>query len=308
VGYEWEAIQNTNVGVRYIHRNIGRVLEDIADRPMVAYDLGLPGVGSVEYILTNPDASTPTFAPELGAHFEDPVHNYDAVEFTVDRRLSGKWSAQASYRWSRLHGTFEGFYREDNGQSDPGITSLYDFPTNDPSYTAIGTPQFGYRGDIRYLGALGEGPLPLDRPHQIKLYGNYLATEQLSFGIGWQMVSGKPLTAFAANPNYQSGGEIPEGPRGSGFETIDGFKTRSPFESQVDAQAAYVVRFGTRRLTLLADAFNLFNQKRTVDYDAWTELAPGVENPDFGKPISQLTGGPQFQQPFALRLGARFEW
>jgi hypothetical protein len=33
-----------------------------------------------------------------------------------------------------------------------------------------------------------------------------------------------------------------------------------------------------------------------------------VPNPDFGKPVSQLVGGPQYQAPFALRLGARFEW
>jgi outer membrane receptor protein involved in Fe transport len=308
LGYEWEAMPNTSVGVRYIHSYIGRVLEDVADRPMVAYDLGLPGVGSVEYILTNPSVDTPTFAPELGAHFEDPVHNYDAIEVTMDRRLTGKWQGSASYRWSRLNGTFEGFYREDNGQSDPAITSLYDFPTNDPSYTAIGVPQFGYSGDIRFLGALGEGPLPLDRTHQVKLYGNYIFTDAFAVGIGVQAVSGKPLTAFAANPNYQSGGEIPEGPRGSGFETIDGFKTRTPFEFQVDAQASYVLRFGERRMTILADAFNLFNLRRTVDYDAWTELAPGVPNPDFGKPVSQLVGGPQYQAPFALRLGARFEW
>jgi hypothetical protein len=72
---------------------------------------------------------------------------------------------QASYRYARLRGTYEGFYRDDNGQSDPGITSLFDFPTNDPSYTSIGVPQFGFTGDVRFLGALGEGPLPLDRPH-----------------------------------------------------------------------------------------------------------------------------------------------
>ena len=87
-----------------------------------------------------------------------------------------------SYRWSRLHGSFEGFFREDNGQSDPGITSLYDFPTNDPSYTAIGGPQFGYQGDIRYLGALGAGPLPLDRPHQFKIVGNRAFDNGLSAG------------------------------------------------------------------------------------------------------------------------------
>ena len=62
-------------------------------------------------------------------------------------RTTGRCSG--SYRWSRLWGTYEGFYRDDNGQSDPGIGSLFDFPTNDPSYTAIGVPQFGYRGDVR---------------------------------------------------------------------------------------------------------------------------------------------------------------
>lgn len=309
VGYEWEAIANTSVGVRYIHRGIGRVLEDVAAFPMVGYDLHLEGADSVEYILTNPTAETPTLAPELGAAFEDPVHSYDAVEFTLDRRFAGKWSAQASYRWSRLNGTFEGFYREDNGQSDPGITSLYDFPTNDPSFTEIGVPEFGYVGDIRYLGELGKGPLPLDRPHAIKIYGNYAVTDALAFGVGLNANSGKPLTPLAANPNYQSGGEIPEGPRGSGVETIDGFQERTPFEFQVDAQASYAIRFGeTRRITLLADAFNLFNLKRTIDYDAWTELSPGVPNPDIGSPISQLIGGPQFQLPFALRVGARFEF
>ena len=81
-----------------------------------------------------------------------------------------------SYRWSRLRGNFEGFYRDDNGQSDPGISSLYDFPTNDPTYTSIGVPQFGYPGDIRFLGD-PNGILPLDRPHQVKLYGNYIVRQ-----------------------------------------------------------------------------------------------------------------------------------
>src|SRR5262249_26957907 len=147
-------------------------LEDVAPFPMAAYDLGLPGTDSVEYTLTNPSSSTP-IAPSaafLGAKFDDPVHKYHAVEVTLNRRFFNNWSAMASYRWSRLRGNFEGFYRDDNGQSDPGITSLYDFPTNDPSYTAIGVPMFGYRGDIRNLGD-PNGILPLDRPHQVKLFG-----------------------------------------------------------------------------------------------------------------------------------------
>jgi hypothetical protein len=57
-----------------------------------------------------------------------------------------------SYRWSRLRGNYDGFYRSDNGQSDPAWTSLYDFPTNDPSYATVGGPVYGYQGDIRFLG------------------------------------------------------------------------------------------------------------------------------------------------------------
>jgi outer membrane receptor protein involved in Fe transport len=308
LGYEVEAFPGANVGIRYIRRTIGRVLEDVAAAPVVAYDLGLPGTRSVEYILTNPSPDTETIAPQLGARFEDPIHNYDAVELTLTGTFASRLTGTASYRWSRLDGTFEGFYREDNGQSDPGLTSLYDFPTDDPSYTAIGVPQFHYRGDIRYLGELGQGPLPLDRPHQVKVFGSFAATDALGIGIGVSTSSGKPLTPLASNPWYTNGGEIPEAPRGSGIETNEGFKKRSPMEFQVDAQASYAVRFGARRITLLADAFNLFNLRRPIDYNSWTELSFGDSNLDFGKPVSSLGSGPQFQAPFALRLGARFSW
>jgi outer membrane receptor protein involved in Fe transport len=306
-GFEYEAWPNVNLGVRYIHRNIGRVLEDVAPIPVAAYDLELPGTElGVAYVLTNPDASFPTSYPELGARFEDPQHDYDAVELTFDRRFSNNWSMLASYRWSRLHGTFEGFFREDNGQSDPGITSLYDFPTNDPSYATIGRDEFGYQGDIRYLGAAGAGPLPLDRPHQFKLSGNRMFGN-LSVGLALNMSSGKPLTAFEGLSPYGNTGEVPLTPRGDGFETVDGFTTRTPFESQVDVQAAYSLNFGNDRLTLLADVFNLFNQRRTIDYNNSVDYpAFGVPNPNFGTPTSANVAGQQFQRPFQVRLGIRY--
>jgi hypothetical protein len=308
VGIDREVLPNLSIGARYIWRNIGRVLEDVANVPMVAYDLDVPGVGSVEYILTNPSSQTPVFPGTefLGASFHDPAHTYQAVELTATRRGGSRWSLMGSYRWSRLRGNFEGFYRDDNGQSDPGITSLYDFPTNDPSYTAIGGAQFGYRGDIRFLGE--EGILPLDRPHQGKLFGT-LALDNWNFGLGVRVSSGKPLTPLAANPSYTNGGEIPEAPRGSGIQTIDGFRTRTPVESQVDFQAAYAFRRGARHeLTLVGEVFNLFNQRSTLDYDAFTELEFGVPNPDFGSPTSQNVAGPQFQAPRFFRLGLRFRF
>ena len=181
LGVEREIMPRTTFGVRYVHRNMPRVLEDVANCPMAAYELRATSsvCSSVDYILTNPSSATPVnpeavaLVPAFAAvKFDDPVHNYDAVEITLNRRGSN-WTAMASYRYSRLRGNFEGFYRDDNGQSDPGISSLYDFPTNDPTYTSIGGKAFGYPGDIRFLGD-ANGILPLDRPNQFKLNGNYV--------------------------------------------------------------------------------------------------------------------------------------
>jgi Carboxypeptidase regulatory-like domain/TonB dependent receptor/TonB-dependent Receptor Plug Domain len=309
VGYEWEALPNTTIGARYIHRNVGRVLEDISPYSAVACDFGVAAACATDYVITNPSSDTAAIqVPGLQpVGFDDPKHNYDSIELTMDRRFSNNWMVLASYRFSRLRGNYEGFFREDNGQSDPGITSLFDFPTNDPNYATIGHDRFGYRGDIRFLGM--EGPLPLDRPHQIKINGNRSFDNGLGIGMSLIMTSGKPLTALASLPAYDNDSEIPETERGEGFETVDGFKKRTPFETQIDLQASYVLNFGgNRRLTLLADAFNLFNIRRAVDYNAATEISFQVPNPDFGTITSQNVSGQMYQNPFTLRLGARFGW
>ena len=312
-GLDHEIMANTTFGVRYVYRDMPRVLEDIANCPMVAYELAATEdiCGSVEYILTNPSSSIPV-APGtefLGAKFDDPVHKYNSLEFTLNRR-GANWSAFSSYRFSTLRGNFEGFYRDDNGQSDPGISSLYDFPTNDPSYTSVGGRLFGYPGDIRYLGD-PDGILPLDRPHQVKLHGNYSWASGFNLGAGLNLGSGKPLTPLASNPNYANTGEIPEAARGAGIQTIDGFKERTPFESQLDLQVSYALRMGgPRRLTFLADMFNVFNNRQVLSYDQNTQLTYPTPNPDFGKPISTIFAGnpPQFRAPFNMRVGARFEF
>ncbi len=302
VGFEFEAFRGVNLGARYIRRRFGRILEDVGTAPMASYFLP-GGITSVEYFITNPDTSTPVDSapPGFDVSFEPAIHDYDAVELLATKRFADKWALQASYRWSRLQGTFEGFFRNDNGQSDPGITSLFDFPTNDPSYTAIGVPQFGFRGDIRYLGELGAGPLPNDRPHQVKLFGNYVFDFGVNIGAGITLGSGAPLTPLAANPAYNSPGEIPEAPRGGGFETVDGFKERTSFESQFDLHADYAIRFGNRRIVLLADFFNLFDQQQVRDYDAYTQTNRRTLNVDFGRVL-------EYQIPRQVRLGARFEF
>jgi hypothetical protein len=200
-----------------------------------------------------------------------------------------------------LNGNFEGFFRNDNGQSDPAITSLFDFPTNDPTYVSLGAP-LGFRGDIRYLGSAGIGPLPNDRRQQAKLFGSYQFGFGANVGLGYQIQSGAPLTAMAANPVYDSAGEIPETPRGQGFQTEQGFKKRTPVQSSLDVHGDYGFKFGgARRLVVLADVFNLFNQQAVTDYDYYTEVAFQQANPNFGRIIA-------YQNPRTARFGLRFEF
>jgi hypothetical protein len=316
VGFEFEPFTNLNVGARWVHRRFGRILEDVGTVPMAGFFLPLGCGGdegpacigdTVEYFITNPGPNTPVVpVPGFDISFEDAIHEYDAIELTAEKRFGNNWGLQTSYRWSRLHGTFEGFFRNDNGQSDPAITSLFDFPTNDPSYAAF-AQELGFRGDIRYLGSAGAGPLPTDRPHQFKLYGNYSMNWGLNLGAGVQMSSGTPLTPLAANPYYENNGEIPEAPRGSGIQTVDGFRTRTPVTYDVNLHTDYAVRLGgARRVVLLADMFNLFNAQRATGYDTDTESSFGALNPDFGEPV--IVRIPQFQTPFQIRFGARFEF
>jgi hypothetical protein len=312
LGFEIEAVPSLSLGVSYVHSSIPRVLEDYGEAQPVLYDLGLVSdvphfIGNINHSLTTLDFSAQG-VPQ--AFFEDPVHRYDALVVTAQKSFSSNWSLFASYRWSRLRGNYEGFYRSDNGDSAPVLGSLFDFPTNDPSYTEIGVPQFGYRGDIRYQGTtLGAGALPNDRPHQLKLYGAY-AWRGLTTGLALRAGSGAPLTALAANPYYGTPGEIPETLRGAGIQTLDGFRRRGPAEVILDLHLDYAFKLGrTRRLLLIADVFNLLNSRDPLTYDTYTEAEFGVPNPDFGTPAA--FGGSQqtaFETPRQVLLGARFQW
>ena len=59
----------------------------------------------------------------------------------------------------------------------------------------------------------------------------------LSSRSGLELESGAPLTALAAHPVYDDGGEIPLTVRGAGFQTSDGFRTRTPWTKPVNAEA-----------------------------------------------------------------------
>jgi Carboxypeptidase regulatory-like domain/TonB-dependent Receptor Plug Domain len=228
--------------------------------------------------------------------FPDPVHVYRALEIEVNKRFSNSWQLLSNWRIASLRGNFEGHFRNDNGQTDPGISSLFDFTGG----------EFGLLGD-----QFSVGPLNTDRRHIANIYGSYAFSKDspfarrldgLNIGAGLHMESGTPISSFLAHPVYSNAGEIPTGGRGS--------LGRTPFYAKLDLHSDYRYALNEKmRLIFIADFFNVTNNRRLRFPDQNVQSTLGQNNPDFLKPgIIAIDLNRGFYLPFSMRLGMRFEF
>jgi len=226
--------------------------------------------------------------------FTDPIHRYWAFEIEVNKSFSHNWQLRANYRVAKLFGNFEGAFRNDNGQSDPGISSLFDF-----------TPgSFNQLGD-QFL----PGVLNTDRQQVANGYFSYVfdhgMLKNLTLGTGIRVSTGTPINELAAHPIYQNAGEVPIGGRGK--------EGRTPTTGNVDFHADYVMNVTEKaHLRFGVDMFNIANTKRILYINQNVDLGFGTTNIDFLKPanipfapIASATG---IQSPFNARVFARLEF
>jgi hypothetical protein len=227
--------------------------------------------------------------------FPDPVHKYRAVEIELNKRFSNNWQLIANWRIAKLEGNFEGHFRNDNGQTDPAISSLFDFTG----------------GEIGLLGdQFRPGPLNTDRHHILNFYGSYAFSETsrlgrikgLNLGAGLRMESGVPISEFLAHPIYLNAGEIPLGGRGK--------LGRTPFYAQLDLHVDYPYQISERvKLSFVADIFNVTNNRRLRLPDQNRESTRDQPNPDFLQPAINSTNlNLGFHLPTSLRLGLRLDF
>ncbi len=331
------------IGARVIDRRIKRLTEDTN---AISIEQAAGGLFNIPFIIINPSSSADQFlnprAVAIGSEpcfagtedvigaggtgfcfsadsgdpgsdgipdgLPDAIREYTAVELTFERRMRDNWQFFANWRIARLRGNFEGAFRNDNGQADPGITSLFDF-TDSPAM-----------GDTYAVGAL-----PNDRTHVINAYGSYMfnqgAANGLNIGMGIRVSSGKPLTELLAHPLFANSGEVAcnstvlsstaidgnpifsaatvlagcESSGRGGFGKTDTFGT-------VDFHVDYPVRISERfRLRGGVDVFNTFNGLRPRARRETKEVAAGVPDSDFNTPL-------RFQRPFNTRFSLRLEW
>lgn len=243
--------------------------------------------------LTGASVNVPDGIPD---GFRDPIRRYKALEVEINKRFSNQWQLLSNFRIASLRGNYEGHLRNDNGQTDPGISSLFDFTEG----------QFNLLGDQFQVGSL-----PTDRRFVSNIYGSYGFSKDrtgfggrllkgLNLGLGFHMESGVPISEFLPHPVYLNAGEVPVGGRGK--------LGRTPFYSQLDLHTDYPWVINEHaRVSFIADFFNVTNNRRLRLPDMFRQLDLGENNPDFLQPstISPTSG---FRLPFSVRLGARFEF
>jgi len=293
LGGELEVTKDLAVGAKYIHRELGRIIEDAlsADGD---YFIGNPGEGLMEG----------TYDLGYAYGYNETLHSvpkgdrtFKGVELTARKRFSNNWQMLASYLWSKLEGNYDGTFQASTGQLDPNLNSAYDyydFMVNNTGY------------------------LSADRRHQFKVDGYYTFNFGLNLGLSAYYRTGTPVTAMGYSAAYQNW-EYYLSERGAFGRTDD--------EWEADLHLGYPVKLGGVEINLLMDVFNLIDRQgetgRSLRYNL--DQVNEVIDWNTGEPLPAISGGtpcedtasdpdycnPGFnkanawQDPRSIRLGVR---
>jgi outer membrane receptor protein involved in Fe transport len=305
LGIERLVGRDLTFGARGIYRAQGSVIEDGSFDDGEHYFLFNPGeplaphgttIGNTEFISGLPPCALGENDPGfgftcggVGQYFGRARRYYRALEFTATKRMSHNWQMIASYVYSSLIGNYEGLFRNDNGQADPNITSLFDLPT------LLGNTY---------------GRLPNDRPHQLKFNGTYQSPWRVVLSGNFYMQSGIPFNQLIPHPVYGDN----EGfglPRGTAINPLTG-STRTPTTYQLDMGAYVPFKMGEKReFRIMFDWFNVTNAQRAIRQDETFKInsgLPGAPNPALQFANAGYGYGTVFQFPSNFRLGAKFSF
>jgi len=281
LGGEYEVATDIAIGLKYIRRELGTVIEDISVDHGSSYFITNPGGTFTE----NPTNGIPLDPP---VDFPEAVRDFDGVELSVSKRFSNRWQGYASLLWSKLEGNYEGLYSRDNQQIDPNITSKFDLPE---------------------LLDNADGLLQNNREWQFKVFGSYRADFGLVSGLNMWYMTGNPISKLGADRSYGLDER---------FVTPRGSEGTSDSWLNFDLSFSYPIQLGDFQLDLMLDIFNIFDNQVAVEVDQrWTTFDPSdypggeappnegadiwQENPTWGEPLV-------FSPPRNFRVGVRFAW
>ncbi|MGE3343499.1 MAG: TonB-dependent receptor [Vicinamibacterales bacterium] len=292
VGVDHELNASTSVGVRYVHKQLDRTIEDVG--------VVVPGLGEV-FFTANPGEgiARQIIGPQFPS-LPKAQRDYDAMELRLSHRSADRWMVNASYTLSRLYGNYSGLASSDeNGRTSPNVNRFFD----------------GINMSFDQNAQLVFGRLATDRPHQFKLNGFYQTPWHTNIGIVSSLASGTPISRQV---NMVS--SLPVLYLGRNSEG------RLPWLSQTDlslTQSFVLPGSGSRRIELMLNVLNLFDQDTAVNrFASETRQNIPISDEAFfrGFDVQQLiqqfniTRDPRFlqdsafQAPRTIRLGAKFSF
>jgi hypothetical protein len=228
IGYEHEVVEDLTVGVKWLHRDLARAVEDVSTNGGLDFILANPGLGvdpaeiesqraHCDDLTTRLESATPGGSDHadlgrqlqrcefladafenVGRIYDRPTRTFDAFSLEVRKRLAKHWLFIGSYTYSRLVGNYEGFVDPVSGAINLGSSTQFNMPE---------------------LVRNSFGPLPYDTPHRLALDGYYTfdlsEAGQLTLGGSLRVRSGYPISMRAGHTRVPGGFPIHVIPRGS---------------------------------------------------------------------------------------------
>jgi hypothetical protein len=290
-GVQYQVYRDISVGVDFVHKQIGRVIEDLSVNDGATYFLSNPGEAGTL-------GATAVTGNGTVVQFPKPRRVYDGITLSVNKNFSENWLLTASYTYSSFRGNYPGLFRSENGQLDPNILSEFDLVSLLPNK---------------------EGPLPGDVPNSFKIDGAYVLelspTLNVNFGGNIRAQQGTPINYLGAHPDYGAA-EAFILPRGSAG--------RLPWTWTANLRAAAQYKLTKDyNLGVTLDVFNVTNNRETTAVDqnyTFNSVAPIVNGTvadlqylrtTDGQPVSRnqnFGNATSYQVPLSARVGAKLSF
>jgi hypothetical protein len=226
-GYEQEVIEDLTLGVRWLHTDLGRAVEDISTDGGLNFIIANPGEAVSGDDIAAQQAACDALQGTLDGlpmdsgdrnqvarelqrcqflsdafgkvgDFDKPVRNFDAFTFEVKKRFAKNWLLLGSYTFSRLVGNYDGFVDPISGAINIGASTQFDIPE-------IVRNSFG--------------PLSNNTPHRAKVDGFYSfdlrEAGRLTLGTSFRFQSGYPISLRGGNNRYPGSFPVYIIPRGA---------------------------------------------------------------------------------------------
>jgi hypothetical protein len=273
MGYEQEVIEDLTLGVRWLHTDLGRAVEDVSPDGGLNFIIANPGeavsqadinaqVAECDMLqssldgLDMDDPGRPGVARDLqrclfladaydkvGNLWDRPRRNFDAFTFEVKKRFAKNWLLTASYTYSRLIGNYDGFVDPITGAINLGASAQYDIPE---------------------LVRNSFGPLAFNTPHRVIANGFYSFDLQeagrLTLGTSFRFQSGFPINFKAAHSRYPGLFPIYVLPRGAGG------RVEPNYAWNLQVSYAYPLP-GDLEIEVAARLINITNAKAVIRVD-----------------------------------------